>query len=109
MRIIQPILHYFLHFGLPVFIAWFFFRDQWKKTTLLLWLTMLVDLDHLLAAPLFNACRCSINFHPLHSYPAIACYVLLLFIPRCRIIAIGLLLHMATDQLDCFINQYTCL
>lgn len=69
---------------------------------------MLVDLDHLLATPLFDACRCSINFHPLHSYPAIAVYVVLLFVPKLRIIAIGLLLHMATDQLDCMINVYPC-
>lgn len=90
------------------FYSMVFFHDQWKRATLILWLTMLVDVDHLLATPLFNACRCSINFHPLHSYPAIALYVVLFFIPRCRIIAIGLILHMATDQLDCFLNLYTC-
>lgn len=108
MPLFQTILHYFLHFGFPVIIAWIFFREQWKKITLIFWLTMLVDFDHLLATPLFDACRCSINFHPLHSYPAIVVYVVLLFIPKCRIVGIGLLLHMATDQLDCMINLYTC-
>ncbi len=108
MPLFQTILHYFLHFGLPVIISWIFFREYWKRATLILWLTMLIDLDHLLATPLFDACRCSINFHPLHSYPAIAVYVILLFVPKCRIIAIGLLIHILTDQLDCLINLYTC-
>ena len=29
--------------------------------------TMLVDLDHLLATPLYNPDRCSLGFHPLHT------------------------------------------
>lgn len=62
---------------------------------------MLVDLDHLIANPVFMADRCSIGFHPLHSYYAIAVYVLLLLPKKTRIVAIGLLLHMATDFLDC--------
>ena len=63
--------------------------------------TMLVDLDHLLADPIFSLNRCSINFHPLHSYIAIGVYVVLLFFKEVRIIAVGLLLHMLTDFLDC--------
>lgn len=63
--------------------------------------TLLVDLDHLLANPVFDPNRCSIGFHPLHSYYAIVVYVGLLFFPKTRIVAIGLLLHMATDYLDC--------
>ena len=62
---------------------------------------MLVDLDHLIANPVFMADRCSIGFHPLHSYYAIAVYLLLLLPKKTRIVAIGLLLHMATDFLDC--------
>ena len=56
---------------------------------------MLVDLDHLLATPIFEAGRCSIGFHPLHSYYAIAVYFLLLLWKNkiIRIIAIGLLFH----------------
>ncbi len=63
---------------------------------------MLVDLDHLLVSPVYDQNRCSIGFHPLHSYSAIAIYALGLFFPKTRIIAIGLLLHMVTDYLDCF-------
>ena len=63
--------------------------------------TMLVDLDHLLANPVFDATRCSIGFHPLHSYLAIGIYFILVFFPKMRIIAVGLLLHMLTDFIDC--------
>ncbi len=63
---------------------------------------MLVDLDHLFADPVFDPSRCSIGFHTLHSYTAILIYVLLLWHPKTRIVGIGLLLHMATDAIDCF-------
>jgi hypothetical protein len=63
--------------------------------------TMLVDLDHLFATPIFDPGRCSINFHPLHTYWAMAGYVVLLFFKKTRIIAVGLLFHMFTDYIDC--------
>ncbi len=93
--------HYGLHFLFPGLVAFIFFRKQWKKAWLLLVLTMLVDLDHFLAADFFEANRCSIDFHPLHSYYAIAMYLVLFFVPKTRIVALGLLLHMATDYQDC--------
>jgi hypothetical protein len=65
--------------------------------------TMLVDLDHLLANPIFDPNRCSIGFHPLHSTYAIVFYFILLFFPKSRIVAIGLLFHMLTDYIDCII------
>ena len=65
--------------------------------------TMIVDLDHLLANPMYDPNRCSIGFHPLHSYLAVVIYVGLLFVPRLRLIAIGLVIHMALDYTDCFI------
>lgn len=64
-------------------------------------LTMLVDLDHLLANPIFDPNRCSIGYHPLHSGYAIAAYLLLLLVPKARIIAVALLFHMLTDYTDC--------
>ena len=66
-----------------------------------------VDLDHLLATPIFDPCRCSIGFHVLHSWYMIAVYVLLLF-SRLRILGIGLLMHMLTDQIDCWMQGYYC-
>jgi len=91
-----------MHFLLPGVIAFYFFKENWKKVWLILILTMLVDLDHLLSTPIFSPTRCSINYHILHSYFAIAIYLVALFFKRTRIIAIGLLLHMLTDVIDCF-------
>jgi len=54
-----------------------------------------------LANPIFDPNRCSINFHPLHSYLAIGIYILGTFFKPTRIIAIGLLLHMIADGVDC--------
>ena len=100
---IKFITHYTLHFIFPAIIAFLFFRKQWVKVYLLFIATMLVDLDHLLANPIFDPNRCSINFHPLHSYFAIGIYVLGTFFKPTRIIAIGLLLHMLADAADCLI------
>lgn len=72
---------------------------------------MLVDLDHLLANPVFDPNRCSIGFHFLHSYWAIGFYVLLCIIPLKRLqlpwwirpIGGGLLFHMLTDLQDYYL------
>ncbi len=64
---------------------------------------MLIDLDHLLADPIYDAERCSIGFHPLHTPLPIALYTLLLFHPKTRAIGIGLILHILLDSLDCLI------
>ncbi len=106
MSVIQPILHYSLHFLFPFLIAWIFFREKWLKAGLIMVSTMLVDLDHLLANPIFDPNRCSINFHYLHTYWAIGFYVILLFFPKTRIVAIGLLFHMLTDFQDCLWIKY---
>jgi len=98
---LQTLVHYSLHFILPLVVAMVFFRNQWKLVTLLLLATMLIDLDHLFATPIFDPNRCSIGFHPLHNYVALLVYFLLLFVRKARIVAIGLLLHLATDYLDC--------
>jgi hypothetical protein len=105
----QPILHYFLHFGAPFFIAYLFFRNEWKRVYMILLATMLVDLDHLVASPIFAANRCSINFHPLHTYWAMLVYVALLFFKKpFRVIGIGLLFHMFTDTVDCMMTYASC-
>lgn len=90
-----------MHFLLPGVIAFYFFKENWKNVWLILILTNFVDLDHLLATPIFSPTRCSINYHILHSYFAIAIYLAALFFKKTRIIAIGLLLHMLTDVIDC--------
>ena len=106
MSILQPILHYGGHFLLPGLVAWLLFRKDWKRAWWIMIATMLVDLDHLLADPLFDPNRCSIGFHPLHTHYAIAVYVVMLAFPRLRIVAVGLLLHMLTDWQDCWWMEY---
>ena len=64
-------------------------------------LGMLIDLDHLLATPIFDSNRCSINFHPLHSYYAIAVYILLVMPKLTRLIGLGLIIHIIADSVDC--------
>lgn len=100
-EVLRYVLHYSLHLLFPGLIAWIFFRSQWKKAWLIMIATMLVDLDHLLADPVFAANRCSINYHPLHSWYAIGGYGIMAVFSKVRIIAVGLLLHMFTDYLDC--------
>ncbi|MEO1029964.1 DUF6122 family protein [Winogradskyella sp.] len=96
-------IHYGLHFGLPLVIALLVFRKHWLKAYLIMLSAFIIDLDHLLARPIFDANRCSINFHPLHSYYAIAVYALLLIPKPTRIFAIGLLAHILADTSDCLL------
>lgn len=97
-------LHLVLHAAVPGLVAWIFFRAIWRKAWLLMLATMVVDLDHLLAVPIYDPGRCSIGFHPLHTAPAIAIYVALAVWPKTRLIGLGLLIHMALDFSDCWVQ-----
>jgi len=68
---------------------------------------MLVDLDHLLATPIYDPGRCSIGFHPLHTIFPIVLYGALCFVKKHRLnyIGLGLILHMALDSIDCQITN----
>ena len=101
IEIFRPFIHYGLHLLFPGVIAFLFFRKQWKKAWFIMLATMLVDLDHLFVSPIFDPNRCSVGFHPLHSYYAIVVYFLMLFDKRTRFISVGLLFHMLTDVIDC--------
>ncbi len=100
---LQFSLHYGLHFGLPLLIAFIFFKDCWLKAYGIMILGMLIDLDHLVANPIFDSNRCSINFHPLHSYYAIALYFILLIPKKTRIFGLGLIAHIIADTTDCWL------
>ena len=67
--------------------------------------SMLVDLDHLLATPIYDATRCSMGFHPLHSEIPIFIYMVLSVFPKTRLLGIGLLIHMALDSIDCQVTN----
>jgi hypothetical protein len=97
------IFHYGLHLVAPAAIAYFFFRSKWKIVYVIFLLSMFVDLDHLLATPIFDKNRCSLNFHPLHSYIAMGIYLLGLLFKKTRILCFALLFHMLTDAIDCYL------
>jgi hypothetical protein len=97
--------HIFLHFLIPLIISTVFFKKKWKKAYILMMLTMLVDLDHLLATPIYDAARCSIGFHPLHTIVPIGIYLVACFIPKTRYIGIGLIIHMILDSFDCQVTN----
>jgi len=98
---LQPLIHYGIHFGLPLAIALIFFKPIWWKAYGIMLLGMLIDFDHLLADPIFDPNRCSINFHPLHSYYAIAAYIIMLLPKKTRLLGIGLVIHILADSADC--------
>lgn len=98
---LQPVLHYGIHFLLPLLVAFIFFKSKWKYAYIIMIGTMLIDLDHLLATPIFDTNRCSINFHPLHSYFAIAIYLLLIIPKKTRLLGLGLIIHIIADMVDC--------
>ena len=99
---IRPIAHLMLHFIVPGIVARFSYPKRWKRAWLIMALTVIVDFDHLLANPIYDPHRCSIGYHPLHSYPVLFVYLALALISNTRLIGLGLLIHMALDGVDCF-------
>jgi hypothetical protein len=122
-------IHLFFHVLFPYLFsikAKFPFKTFW-----LLFGTMLVDIDHLLATPLLDPNRCSIGFHPLHSYYIIPFYGIMCLFPLLNLlfpksfqallsqkiqftylkdftkmevifwIGLGLVIHMVLDFFDC--------
>ncbi|WP_115462448.1 DUF6122 family protein [Winogradskyella aurantiaca] len=100
---IQGLIHYGLHFGLPLLVALIFYRPVWLKAYGIMLLGLFIDLDHLLATPIFDPNRCSINFHPLHTYWAIGVYVLLCIPKKTRWLGLGLCIHIIADISDCLL------
>jgi hypothetical protein len=97
----HSLIHLGLHLIVPFGVARGFFQDRWRQVWVIMMLTMIIDLDHLFANPIYDPDRCSINFHPLHTYPAIGIYLLMVAIPKLRLIGLGLLIHMVLDGVDC--------
>lgn len=80
------------------------FRQRWRLAYGVMMATMLVDLDHLVANPIYDPSRCSIGFHPLHGFLPIVLYLFISFIPQTRYLGLGLVMHMALDSIDCQLN-----
>ncbi len=124
-------IHLVLHAAAPVTVAWLFYRSRWGPSALVLLSTMVVDVDHLLADPIYDPQRCSIGFHPLHTTPAIFLYGALFigallwrrqrgelgesgergqrgepkerWVNLVELVGLGLLIHMALDWMDCWL------
>ncbi len=98
-------LHLLLHVAVPALLAFSFYRDRFWRAFLTMQLAWLIDLDHLLADPVYAPGRCSIGFHPLHTAPAIGVYGLLMLPARTRVLGLGLLVHIALDAIDCVLMR----
>jgi len=101
--LIQPFLHYGGHYQAPFALGWLLWRERWWQVGLIMVAANLMDLDHLLADPMFDPGRCSIGFHPLHGGWAALVYGGMLAIPswKWRAIGLGCLWHLAVDGGDC--------
>lgn len=118
LETIRPIFHLVLHVLVPFVVAKLIaktpskstvpqvkYTDSWQQAFIVMMLTMVVDIDHLLAEPIYQAGRCSINFHPLHTPIPIAFYLALCIPKKTRVIGLGLVIHMILDSLDCFMMK----
>ncbi len=125
MTVAGLIPHIAVHVAVPVLLALALYRPQWRGVALILIATIIVDVDHLLADPIYDPERCSIGFHPLHTGPAITVYLVLAVLPLvlrpkmgnrsgtawelrsaarlAHLIGLGLLIHMALDWGDCLL------
>ena len=97
----RSVVHLLLHAAVPGVAARTMFRRIWKRAWIVMLATMLVDLDHLLANPVYDPERCSIGFHPLHSFAMIPVYAVFALVRKTRLVGTGLLIHMTLDALDC--------
>lgn len=98
---IRFILHYGIHFLVPIAIGLLFFKENRLKVIVILLAGIVIDVDHLWADPIFDSDRCSIGFHALHSYWAIGGYAALLVFKTTRIFGLALLIHILADTVDC--------
>ncbi|WP_405381669.1 DUF6122 family protein [Maribacter sp. LLG6340-A2] len=103
---IRFIAHYGIHFIVPIIVALYFYKENRLLASIILLSGIVIDLDHLWATPMFDANRCSINFHPLHCYIAITGYMLLFIYKRTRIFGLALLIHILADTVDCLFIRH---
>ncbi len=108
MDLLQPILHYGGHWLVPFAIGWLIWRENWLRAGLVIASANLIDLDHLLADPIFDPNRCSIGFHYLHGWVGAGLYAAMIALPKApwwvRALGIGALWHLAVDYGDCMMQ-----
>ncbi len=96
-------VHYGIHFLVPIAIGLFLYKENRFWAVLILLAGILIDLDHLVASPIFDSTRCSVGFHPLHSYWAVMFYIGFLFFKKTRIVGLALCIHIIADTADCLL------
>lgn len=108
MAMLQFALHYGAHWLAPFLIARLLWAEYWLRAGLVMLAANMIDLDHLLADPIFDPKRCSIGFHPLHDWIAALVYVGMLLVPRwwVRAFGLGALWHLAVDWGDCMMQGW---
>jgi len=99
------VLHLVLHAAVPGVGARWFAGADWRRVWLWLLAGWVIDLDHLLATPVYDPDRCSLGTHPLHTWPAAVGYVLLVGPRPTRLLGLGLLLHLLLDGIDCLLMR----
>ena len=106
IEVIRHITHYALHLLVPFGFGKMFWKEKWFKAGLIMVGSMVIDLDHLLADPIYDPGRCGLGSHPLHTVWAAAVYTGLLLLPswKWRAVAVGCLWHLCTDGIDCLIG-----
>ncbi|WP_367114465.1 DUF6122 family protein [uncultured Altererythrobacter sp.] len=107
IELFQAILHYGGHWLAPFVISAVIWRRKWIRAGFVIAAGNLIDLDHLMADPIFDPNRCSIGFHLLHGWEAAVIYLLMLGVPKwwVRAFALGALWHLAVDYGDCVMMQ----
>jgi hypothetical protein len=101
LELLRPGVHLALHVLLPLGVARVLYPAQWRTAFAWMLAGWLIDVDHLLASPIYVPARCSLGFHPLHTWPAALVYAALLIPARTRPLAVGLLIHLGLDGIDC--------
>jgi len=98
---LRHVLHYGIHFLVPLAIAILFFKENRLKVALILLAGIFLDIDHIVADPIFDPNRCSIGFHPFHSYFPIPVYFGLALWKKTRLMGWAFLIHIIADTTDC--------
>jgi hypothetical protein len=106
IEVFRHLVHFSFHLAVPFAFARLIWKENWWKAGLIMVSTMLIDLDHLAADPIYDSGRCSIGLHPLHTLSAGILYAVLLAIPswKWRAVSVGCLWHLCTDFIDCLVG-----
>lgn len=116
----RSIIHLILHAVVPFAVAYLVAIKapnlKWAYVFMVLMATMAVDIDHLVADPIYAPGRCSIWFHPLHTLWPMVLYGVMTVWPVALkalkkplsskhiligLVGLGLVIHMVLDWIDC--------